>query len=138
DDDGGGDGVAVVYDDGVAAVVAAGSRPNWLFDIEALIKSMNYKPVMMQVKACDDAGKARMETEKMKKKVTEELGKEGGDPSNKNDTVNSTNNINTSSDRNNTNNVNTVSLTVNTAGIEVNVVSSNTSIELPNDPNMPE
>ncbi|GJW07010.1 putative ribonuclease H-like domain-containing protein [Tanacetum coccineum] len=72
------------------------------------------------------------------KKVTEEPGKEGGDPSNKNDSVNSTNNINTASDGNSTNNVNTVSSTVNTAGIEVNVVSSNTSIELPNDPNMPE
>ncbi|GJZ73980.1 putative ribonuclease H-like domain-containing protein [Tanacetum coccineum] len=42
-----------------------------------------------------------------------------------------TNNINTASDGNNTNNVNT-------AGIEVNAVSSNTSIKLPNDPNMPE
>ncbi|GKG19129.1 hypothetical protein Tco_0376228, partial [Tanacetum coccineum] len=46
--------------------------------------------------------------------------------------------INTSSDGNSTNNVNTVSSTINTAGIEVNDVSSNTSIELPNDPNMPE
>ncbi|GJU73166.1 hypothetical protein Tco_1264571 [Tanacetum coccineum] len=122
-------------------------------------------------KACDDAGKARMETVPGKdyillplwpadlpfsqnsksspdagfkpsgdneKKVTEEPGKEGGDPSNKNDSVNNTNNINTASDGNNTNNVNTVSSTVNTAGIEVNAVSSNTSIELPNDPNMPE
>ncbi|GJT42610.1 putative ribonuclease H-like domain-containing protein [Tanacetum coccineum] len=119
-------------------------------------------------KACDDAGKARMETVPGKdyillplwpadlpfsqnsksspdagfkpsgdneKKVTKEP---GGDPSNKNDSVNSTNNINTASDGNNTNNVNTVSSTVNTAGIEVNAVSSNTSIELPNDPNMPE
>ncbi|GKF96153.1 hypothetical protein Tco_0288888, partial [Tanacetum coccineum] len=80
------------------------------------------------------------------KKVTEEPGKEGGDPSNegdkvykeKNDSINITNNINTASDGNNTNNVNTVSSTVNTAGIEVNAVSSNTSIELPNHPNMPE
>ncbi|GKF59795.1 hypothetical protein Tco_0176581, partial [Tanacetum coccineum] len=66
------------------------------------------------------------------KKVTEEPGKEGGDPSNKNDSVNSTNNINTVSDGNSTNNVNTVSLTINTAGIEVNTISSNTSIELLN------
>ncbi|GJV58079.1 hypothetical protein Tco_1459084 [Tanacetum coccineum] len=72
------------------------------------------------------------------KKVTEEPRKEGGDPSYKNDSVNSTSNINTASDVNNTNNVNTVSSTVNTTGIEVNAVSSNTSIELPNDPNMPE
>ncbi|GJR36574.1 hypothetical protein Tco_1212258 [Tanacetum coccineum] len=56
------------------------------------------------------------------KKVTEEPGKEDGDPSNKNDSVNSTNNINTASDGYSTNNVNTVSSTVNTVGIEVNVM----------------
>ncbi|GKG23879.1 hypothetical protein Tco_0391915, partial [Tanacetum coccineum] len=56
----------------------------------------------------------------------------------KNDSVNSTNNINTASDGNSTNNVNAVSSTVNAASIEVNVVSSNTSIELLNDPNMHE
>ncbi|GKB71958.1 putative ribonuclease H-like domain-containing protein [Tanacetum coccineum] len=47
-----------------------GNRPNWLFDIDALTKSMNYKPVITGnqsngnagTKACDDAGKARMET----------------------------------------------------------------------------
>ncbi|GKC62329.1 ribonuclease H-like domain-containing protein, partial [Tanacetum coccineum] len=154
-----------------------GNGPNWLFDIDALTKSMNYKPVVIGnqsngnagTKACDDAGKARMETVPGKdyillplwhadlpfsqnsksspnagfkpsgdNKVTEEPGKEGGDPSNKNDSVNSTNNTNTASDGNNTNNVNTVSLIVNTDGIEFNVVSSNISIKLPNDPNMPE
>ncbi|GJU24323.1 hypothetical protein Tco_1162944 [Tanacetum coccineum] len=149
------------------------------FDIDALQSHLNYKPVVAGnqsngnagTKACDDVGKARMETVPGKdyillplwpadlpfsqnsksspdagfkpsgdneKKDTEEPRKEGGDPSNKNDSVNSTNNINTASDGNNTNNVNTVSLTINTAGIEVNAVSSNTSIELPNDPNMPE
>ncbi|GJX01069.1 ribonuclease H-like domain-containing protein [Tanacetum coccineum] len=48
----------------------AGSRPNWLFDIDALTKSLNYKPVVVGnqsngnagTKACDDTGKARMET----------------------------------------------------------------------------
>ncbi|GJY48020.1 putative ribonuclease H-like domain-containing protein, partial [Tanacetum coccineum] len=47
-----------------------GSGPNWLFDIDALTKSMNYKPVIagnqsngsIGTKACDDAGKARIET----------------------------------------------------------------------------
>ncbi|GJX85429.1 putative ribonuclease H-like domain-containing protein [Tanacetum coccineum] len=133
-----------------------GSGPNWLFDIDALTKSMNSKPVVAEnqsngnagTKACDDAGKAIVETISLdaefkpsrdnEKKVTKEPGKEGGDPSNKNDSVNSTNNINTASDGNSTNNVNIVSSTVNTVGIEFNVVSSNTSIELPNDPNMPE
>ncbi|GKB61652.1 hypothetical protein Tco_0917838 [Tanacetum coccineum] len=45
-----------------------GSGPNWLFNIDALTKSMNYKPVVIGnqsngnagTKACDDAGKARM------------------------------------------------------------------------------
>ncbi|GJZ35471.1 hypothetical protein Tco_0581288 [Tanacetum coccineum] len=48
----------------------AESGPNWLFDIDALTKSMNYKPVVAGnhsngstgSKACDNAGKARMET----------------------------------------------------------------------------
>ncbi|GKA40279.1 putative ribonuclease H-like domain-containing protein [Tanacetum coccineum] len=48
----------------------AGSGPNWLFDIDTLTKSMNYKPVVagnqsngnVGTKACDDTGKARMET----------------------------------------------------------------------------
>ncbi|GJW83702.1 ribonuclease H-like domain-containing protein [Tanacetum coccineum] len=48
----------------------AGSGPNWLFDIDALTNSMNYKPVVagnqsngnVGTKACDDAGKTRMET----------------------------------------------------------------------------
>ncbi|GJR05277.1 putative ribonuclease H-like domain-containing protein [Tanacetum coccineum] len=108
-----------------------GSGPNWPFDIDALTKSMNYKLVVAGNQSNGNAGDNE-------KKVTEEPGKEGGDLSNKNDSVNNTNNINIASDGNNTNNVNTVSLTVNTAGIEVNTVSSNTSIKLPNDPNMPE
>ncbi|GJU68509.1 retrovirus-related pol polyprotein from transposon TNT 1-94 [Tanacetum coccineum] len=48
----------------------AGSGPNWLFDIDALTNSMNYKPVVAGnqsngntgTKACDVIGKARMET----------------------------------------------------------------------------
>ncbi|GKB90986.1 putative ribonuclease H-like domain-containing protein [Tanacetum coccineum] len=48
----------------------ARSGPNWLFDIDALTKSMNYKPVLTGnqsngstgTKACDNASKARMET----------------------------------------------------------------------------
>nr|GEW94576.1 hypothetical protein [Tanacetum cinerariifolium] len=48
----------------------AGSRPNWLFDIVSLTKSMNYKPVVAGnqsngsagIKACDNVGKTRVET----------------------------------------------------------------------------
>ncbi|GKB16030.1 hypothetical protein Tco_0849953 [Tanacetum coccineum] len=47
-----------------------GSGPNWLFDIDALTKSMNYKPVVAGnqsngnagTKACDNAGKGRVKT----------------------------------------------------------------------------
>ncbi|GJX07681.1 putative ribonuclease H-like domain-containing protein [Tanacetum coccineum] len=47
-----------------------GRGPTWLFDIDALTKSMNYKPVIAGnqsndnacTKACDNAGKGRMET----------------------------------------------------------------------------
>ncbi|GJX52252.1 ribonuclease H-like domain-containing protein [Tanacetum coccineum] len=127
------------------------SRPNWLFYIDALTKSMNYKLVVagnqsngnVGTKACDDAGKMEIVNGKDhvllplwpanplfsqsskssldakfkpsgddKKKVTEELGKEDGDLSKKDesndqekdDNVNSTNNVNAAS----TNKVNVV------------------------------
>ncbi|GJT51370.1 retrovirus-related pol polyprotein from transposon TNT 1-94 [Tanacetum coccineum] len=143
------------------------SGPNWLFDIDALTKLMNYKTVVVGnqsngnagTKACDDAGKARMETIPGKdyillplwtvdppfcqssksspdagfkplgddeKKVTEEPGKEGGDPSKEDErddqekdaSVSSTNNVNDSSTN------------------EVNAVGRKESIELPDEPNM--
>ncbi|GJV67870.1 retrovirus-related pol polyprotein from transposon TNT 1-94 [Tanacetum coccineum] len=56
----------------------------------------------------------------------------------KDDNINSIDNINTASDGNNTNNVNVVSSTVNVVGLEVNAVDPKISIELTNDPNMPE
>ncbi|GJX92850.1 ribonuclease H-like domain-containing protein [Tanacetum coccineum] len=173
-----------------------GSGPKWLFDIDALTNSMNYKPVVAGnqsnsnagTKTCNDAGKARMETVLGKdyillpiwpadllfsqdsksspdagfkpsgeeeKKDVEDPGNESGNPTKgkdsetpsteeprinqeKNDNINITNNINTASDGNSTNNVNAASLIVNVAGSEVNVVDPKTSIELPNDPNMPE
>ncbi|GJU89945.1 putative ribonuclease H-like domain-containing protein [Tanacetum coccineum] len=86
------------------------SRPNWLFDIDALTKSMNYKPVSsldVEFKPSSDG----------EKKVD--------DDQEKDDNVSSTNNVNV------------VSSTINVAGIEVNVVGAKSSIELPNDPNMP-
>ncbi|GKA07801.1 hypothetical protein Tco_0687025 [Tanacetum coccineum] len=59
----------------------AGSGPNWLFDIDALTNSMNYKPVFAGnqsngnagTKACDDAGEEE-------KKNAEDLGNESGNP----------------------------------------------------------
>ncbi|GKF90817.1 hypothetical protein Tco_0274518 [Tanacetum coccineum] len=129
---------------------------------------MNYKPVVIGnqsngstgTKACDDAGKARMEkipskdyillplwtadppfsqslkssldagfkpSGDDKKKVSEEPGKEGGDPSKEGES----NNQEKEDNVNNTNTINAVSTN------EVNAVSGKSSIELPDDPNMP-
>ncbi|GKB23712.1 putative ribonuclease H-like domain-containing protein [Tanacetum coccineum] len=53
---------------------AVGSRPDWLFDIDALTRSMNYEPIVAGTKsngfagtkASDNAGQARKETEPVK------------------------------------------------------------------------
>nr|GFD20293.1 hypothetical protein [Tanacetum cinerariifolium] len=39
-----------------------GSGPNWLFDIDALNKSIKYKPVVTGNQSNGSAGKARVET----------------------------------------------------------------------------
>ncbi|GJS62993.1 putative ribonuclease H-like domain-containing protein [Tanacetum coccineum] len=146
--------------------------------------SENTPIIAGSTKACNDAGKARMETVPSKdyillpmwpadllfsqdlnsspdvgfrlsgeeeRKDAEDLGNEDSEvPSTEEPredqrvnqeldaSINSTNNINTVSDGNSTNNVNVISSTVNAAGIKVNVVDPKTSIELPNDLNMPE
>nr|GEX32050.1 ribonuclease H-like domain-containing protein [Tanacetum cinerariifolium] len=51
-----------------------GSGPDWLFNIDALIRTMNYEPIdagtqpngFAGTKACDNAGQARKETEPVK------------------------------------------------------------------------
>ncbi|GKA35255.1 putative ribonuclease H-like domain-containing protein [Tanacetum coccineum] len=109
----------------------ARSGPDWLFDIDALTKSMNYKPpadplLSQSPKSSPDDG--FKPSEDVEKKITEEPRKEGGDSSKdsecsdqeKEDNVNNTNNVNAA--RTN----------------KVNVVGAKTSNELPNDPNMPE
>ncbi|GJR36249.1 ribonuclease H-like domain-containing protein [Tanacetum coccineum] len=140
-----------------------GSRPNWLFDIDALTKSMNYKPVVAgnqsnsstSTKACDNAGKARMETMPGKEyillplsiqdplfssssKDSPDVGfkpsgdkekKDVEDPGNEDSEVPSTEEprVNQEKDAsvNSINTINTVSLTVNTASIEDNGVDEN-------------
>ncbi|GKE36927.1 hypothetical protein Tco_1460332, partial [Tanacetum coccineum] len=142
----------------------------WLFDIDTLTKSMNYKPVVAGnqsngsagTKACDNAGKASVETVPGKdyillplwtqnstfssiskispdagfKPLGEEEKKNAKDPENedtevprvhqeKNENVNSTNNINI------------VSSTVNTASIEDNAVDENIIYGCADDLNMP-
>ncbi|GJX45331.1 ribonuclease H-like domain-containing protein [Tanacetum coccineum] len=154
----------------------AGSRPNWVFDIDALTNSMNYKPVVAgnqsnsnaSTKACDNAGKARMETIPGKdyillplsiqdpplsssskdspyagfKPLGEEEKKDAKDPGNEDSEVPSTKELKVNQEKdasvNNTNTINTVSLTVNTAGIEDNAVDENIVYECDDDPNIPE
>nr|GEU73407.1 ribonuclease H-like domain-containing protein [Tanacetum cinerariifolium] len=99
----------------------AGSGPNWLFYIDALTKSMNYKPVITGnqsngnagTKACDDAGDDEKKVDEDPRQESECIDKE------KEDNVN------------NTNNVNAVGTN------EVNVVGSNINNELPFDHEMP-
>ncbi|GKD37723.1 putative ribonuclease H-like domain-containing protein, partial [Tanacetum coccineum] len=113
----------------------AGSGPNWLFDIDALTKSMNYKPVVAgnqsngnaSTKACDDAG--------------EEEKKDTKDLENKDSEVSSTKEprVNQKKDANinSTNNINIVSPTINAVGIEDNVVHENIVYGCADDSNMP-
>nr|GEY38853.1 ribonuclease H-like domain-containing protein [Tanacetum cinerariifolium] len=110
-----------------------GSGPDWLFDIDALTRIMNYEPIIQRVLMMmdyDDGSKPLCDDGK---KVDEYPRKESKCNDNeKEDNVNSTNNVNTAG------NVNTVSLTVNAAGTnEVNVVGGKISIELPFDLKMP-
>ncbi|GKD81996.1 ribonuclease H-like domain-containing protein [Tanacetum coccineum] len=100
-----------------------GSGPNWIFDIDALTNSMNYKPVVAVnqsngnagTKACNDAGKARMEIESPDagfKPSGKEKKKDAEDPGNKSGNQ--------------------------TEWKDINVVDPKTSIKLLDDPNMPE
>ncbi|GJS97928.1 retrovirus-related pol polyprotein from transposon TNT 1-94 [Tanacetum coccineum] len=102
-----------------------GEDPFWLFDIDALTRTINYEPIIActqsngfaGTKASDNAGQARKETGP---KVDEDPRKDSeSNDQEKEDNVNSTNNVNVASTN------------------EVNVVGGKTSIELPNDPNMP-
>ncbi|GJU29409.1 retrovirus-related pol polyprotein from transposon TNT 1-94 [Tanacetum coccineum] len=118
-------------------VPKGGSRPNWLFDIDALTKSMNYKPVVAGNQYNGNAGTKiadlpfsqslkSSQNDRSKpssddeKKVDEDPRKDSESiEQEKDDNVNSTNNVNVASTN------------------EVNVVGGKTSIELLDDPNMP-
>ncbi|GJW14560.1 putative ribonuclease H-like domain-containing protein [Tanacetum coccineum] len=151
------------------------SGPNWLFDIDALTKSMNYKPVVAGnqsngsagTKACNNVGKARVETIPGKdyillplwtqdpsfssslkdspdagfKPSGEEEKKDAKDPGYEDSKVPSTKEprVNQEKDANvnSTNNINNVSPTDNVAGIEDNVVDENIVYGCADDPNMP-
>ncbi|GKC17112.1 putative ribonuclease H-like domain-containing protein, partial [Tanacetum coccineum] len=137
------------------------SGPNWLFDIDALTMSMNYKSVVVgnqsngnaSTKACDDAGKAIIETVPGKDYIllplwtadppfsqssknspddgsrpsSDDEKKVDEDPRKDSESIDQEKDDNV----NRINNVNAVSTN------EVNAVGRKTSIELPDDPNMP-
>ncbi|GKF10302.1 putative ribonuclease H-like domain-containing protein [Tanacetum coccineum] len=134
-----------------------GSGPNWIFDIDALTKSMNYKPVVTGnqsngnpgTKACDDAGKAIVETVPGKDYILLPLWTQ--DPpfsSSSKDYLDARfkplgteePRINQEKDAsvNSTNNINIVSPPVNAASIKDNAVNENIVYGCHNDPNMPE
>ncbi|GKC06216.1 ribonuclease H-like domain-containing protein [Tanacetum coccineum] len=111
-----------------------GSGPDWLFDIDALTKTMNYEPIVAGTqskgfagtKASDNADPKSSHDDGSKpssdngKKVDEDPRKDSEcNDQEKEDNVNSTNNVNVAS--------------IN----KVNAVGGKTSIELPFDPNMP-
>ncbi|GKC42834.1 putative ribonuclease H-like domain-containing protein, partial [Tanacetum coccineum] len=153
----------------------AGNGPNWLFDIDTLTKSMNYETVVAGnqsngiagTKACENAGKARLETAPRKdyillpfltkdppfsssskdstdvgfKPSGEEKKKDAEDPENEDSVVPNTEEprVNQEKDAsvNSTNTINTVSPTVNAASIEDNAVDENIIYGYVDDPNMP-
>ncbi|GJR72434.1 putative ribonuclease H-like domain-containing protein [Tanacetum coccineum] len=139
----------------------AGSGPSWLFDIDALTKLMNYKPVFAGnqsndntgTKECDDAGKARMETVPGKdyillplwtvdppfsqslKSSQDDGSKPSSDDEKKVDEDprkdSECNDQEKEDNVNSTNNVNAASTN------KVNAIGTKTSIKLLDDPNMP-
>ncbi|GJQ97830.1 putative ribonuclease H-like domain-containing protein [Tanacetum coccineum] len=113
-----------------------GSRPNWLFDIDALTRKMNYEPIVagtqsngfVGTKASVNAWQARKEKAPVKDYILLPLWtKVDDDPREESES----NDQEKDDNFNITNNVNVVST------YEVNAVSGNMSIELPDDPNMP-
>ncbi|GJW90607.1 putative ribonuclease H-like domain-containing protein [Tanacetum coccineum] len=117
-----------------------GSGPDWIFNIDALTRTMNYEPIVAGTrsngfagtKASNNAGQARKETEPIKDYILLPLWT--ADPSFSQDPKNQEKEDNV----NNTNNVNTVSSTVNAASTnEVNADGGKTSIKLPFDLDTP-
>ncbi|GJS04857.1 putative ribonuclease H-like domain-containing protein [Tanacetum coccineum] len=106
-----------------------GSGPDWLFDIDVLTRIMNYEPIVAGTqfnsfagtKASDNAGQTGKSKPSIddERKVDEDPRKDSKcNDQEKEDNVNSTNNVNAASTN------------------KVNIVGVKTSIELPFDPNM--
>ncbi|GJQ97759.1 putative ribonuclease H-like domain-containing protein [Tanacetum coccineum] len=124
-----------------------GSGPNWLFDIYALTKSMNSKPVVTGNQSNGSTDPPFFSSSKDSpdvefKPLGEEEKKDAEDPGNEDCEVSSTEEprVNQEKDAsvNSTNTINTVSTTVNTACIEDNDVDENIVYGCDDDLNMPE
>nr|GEV19654.1 hypothetical protein [Tanacetum cinerariifolium] len=145
----------------------AGSGPTWLFDIDKLTKSMNYKPVLTGNQSNGSAGKAIVETIPDKdyillpfwtqdplfsssskvspgdgfKPSGDEEKKDAKDLRNDHNEVLSTEEprVNQEKDANvnSTNNINTVSPTANAASTKDNAIDKDVVFECDDDPNMP-
>ncbi|GJS72407.1 putative ribonuclease H-like domain-containing protein [Tanacetum coccineum] len=113
----------------------AGSGPNWPFDIDALTKSINYKPVVVGNQSnCNDSPDAGFKPSgKEENKDAKDPGNLGSNPTEEGERVNqekdaSVNSINT---------INTASATVNAASMEDSVVDENIVYRCADDPNIP-
>ncbi|GJZ55080.1 ribonuclease H-like domain-containing protein [Tanacetum coccineum] len=140
---------------------AVGSGPDWLFDIDALTRTMNYEPIVagtqsngfVGTKASDNAGQARKETKPVKNYILLPLWTAdppfSQDPKSSHDDGSKPSSDDgkkvdedprkdsESNDQEKEDNVN-ITNNVNAASInEVNAVGRKTSIELPDDPNTP-
>nr|GEV61687.1 hypothetical protein [Tanacetum cinerariifolium] len=116
----------------------AGSGPTWLFDIDTLTKSMNYKPVtqdpLVFSSSKDSLGDGFKPSREEEKKDAEDPGKEDFEVlSTKEPRVNQEKDLNVNS----TNNINTVSPTANAADIKDNDVDENIVYGCADDPDMP-
>ncbi|GKE81971.1 putative ribonuclease H-like domain-containing protein, partial [Tanacetum coccineum] len=121
----------------------AGSGPNWLFDIDALTKTMNYQPVVVGNQTNGNAGikenigasKASNSPDAGFKPLGEEEKKDTEEvPGTEEPRINQHKDASV----NNTNTINNVSSTVNVAGIEVNTVDESIVSGCADDPNMPD
>ncbi|GJR67196.1 ribonuclease H-like domain-containing protein [Tanacetum coccineum] len=128
-----------------------GNRPNWLFDIDVVTKSMNYKPVVVGNQTNGNAGTKENIAGQAGKKIVldqeyillplEEEKIDAEHLENEDSEVPNTEEprVNQEQDEsiNSTNNINTVSSTVNTASIEDNAVDENIVYGCIDDLNMP-
>nr|GEW03004.1 ribonuclease H-like domain-containing protein [Tanacetum cinerariifolium] len=118
-----------------------GSGPNWLFDIDALTKTMNYQPVVVGTQSNDNAG--TKDDNNAEPKSSQDAGfKPSNDVEKKVDEVprqeNECKDQEQKDSVNSTNRVNDVSSTISAASNKVNAVGRKSSIKLLDDPNMPE